>query len=254
MLTDANGIAVFDTIYPGWYLGRATHIHVKVHVGMNITSNSSGTYSGGHVSHTGQLFFNDTLTDLVALISPYSNHTITRTLNSEDSIYASANGSVTLVLVTQNSANNYTGIVTLGVNSTAIPDAVDAGGMGPGMGQIPPNSNNFSMGMPSNSNNFSMGMPPNSNNFSMGMPPNPNNFSIGMPSNSNNFSMGMPPNSNNFSMGMPSNSNNFSMAMPSMTFATVTIKPIQGAAATFCISLSTILFVLLLHIKTIYFK
>src|SRR6266550_5062184 len=50
--TDANGLAVFTTIYPGWYQGRAVHIHIKVHV-------------GGRVVHTGQLFFSDTLTDTV---------------------------------------------------------------------------------------------------------------------------------------------------------------------------------------------
>ena len=50
--TDAKGIATFDTVYPGWYKGRAVHIHVKVHV-------------GGNVVHTGQLFFPDTLTDTV---------------------------------------------------------------------------------------------------------------------------------------------------------------------------------------------
>jgi hypothetical protein len=100
---------------------------------VNITSNASGTYSGGHVSHTGQLFFNDTLTDSVALISPYSNHTITRTLNSQDFVYASSNGSVTLVSIPQNSANNYTGIVTLGVNSSATPAAVGVGEMGSGI-------------------------------------------------------------------------------------------------------------------------
>jgi len=123
-------------------------MHVKVHVGSTIISNVSGTYSGGHVSHTGQFFFNDSLTDYVATISPYSNHTITRTLNSEDTIYASANGSVTLITVSQNSLTNYTGAIVLGVNSSATPDAVDAGGSGgggsgpggntPGTGGTPP--------------------------------------------------------------------------------------------------------------------
>src|SRR5262249_57111423 len=28
--TDASGRATFKTIYPGWYAGRATHIHVEV--------------------------------------------------------------------------------------------------------------------------------------------------------------------------------------------------------------------------------
>jgi protocatechuate 3,4-dioxygenase beta subunit len=30
--TDANGVATFRTVYPGWYQGRTVHIHVKVHV------------------------------------------------------------------------------------------------------------------------------------------------------------------------------------------------------------------------------
>jgi hypothetical protein len=169
-------------MYPGWYQGRATHLHIKVHVDVNITSNSSGTYSGGHVSHTGQLFFNDTLTDSVALISPYSTHTITRTLNSEDFVYASSNGSVTLVSIVQNSANNYTGIVTVGVNSTATPTAVGFDEMGAGSSQMPPNQNNFSM------------------------------------------------------------------PIASMAFTTLTTTTVQGVASTLFISLSTILFVLLLHI------
>ena len=29
---DANGVARFTTIYPGWYAGRATHIHIEVMV------------------------------------------------------------------------------------------------------------------------------------------------------------------------------------------------------------------------------
>lgn len=32
-ITGADGVATFLTIYPGWYTGRAVHIHVKVHAG-----------------------------------------------------------------------------------------------------------------------------------------------------------------------------------------------------------------------------
>lgn len=32
-MTDANGQVRFETIYPGWYPGRATHLHVEVYVG-----------------------------------------------------------------------------------------------------------------------------------------------------------------------------------------------------------------------------
>jgi protocatechuate 3,4-dioxygenase beta subunit len=44
--TNADGIATFKTVYPGWYSGRTVHIHIKVHV-------------RGNVVHTGQLYFPD---------------------------------------------------------------------------------------------------------------------------------------------------------------------------------------------------
>jgi protocatechuate 3,4-dioxygenase beta subunit len=30
--TDTSGRVTFRTIYPGWYMGRATHIHVEIFV------------------------------------------------------------------------------------------------------------------------------------------------------------------------------------------------------------------------------
>ncbi len=47
-MTDAGGEAVIDTIFPGWYTGRAVHIHLKVHV-------------GGTETYTGQLFFDESV-------------------------------------------------------------------------------------------------------------------------------------------------------------------------------------------------
>lgn len=31
VMTDAEGLATFTTVYPGTYQGRTPHIHVKVH-------------------------------------------------------------------------------------------------------------------------------------------------------------------------------------------------------------------------------
>ena len=56
--TDATGLAIFTTVYPGWYPGRAVHVHVKVHV-------------AGNVVHTGQLFFPDAVTDAAYRKAPY---------------------------------------------------------------------------------------------------------------------------------------------------------------------------------------
>ena len=63
--TNASGVATFETIYPGWYPGRAVHIHVKVHV-------------GGNVVHTGQLFFPAASPNAVYRKAPYSRTAASR--------------------------------------------------------------------------------------------------------------------------------------------------------------------------------
>jgi protocatechuate 3,4-dioxygenase beta subunit len=124
-LTDDDGIAAFRTIYPGWYQGRATHIHMKCHLGGRV---SSSTYRGGHVAHTGQLFFRDTTTDRVARLSPYSSRTITRTRNSADSIYRQAGGSGAILALTRRGSSirsGFTGRITVGIDPDATPSAVN---------------------------------------------------------------------------------------------------------------------------------
>ena len=120
-LTDAKGVAAFRTIYPGWYPGRAIHIHLKMHVGGR---SGSGAYSGGHVAHTGQLFFSDTMSDRVARLSPYSRRTVTRTRNRQDSIYAGAGSSALLRLTKRSKSSLRKGLVgriTVGIDPEATP-------------------------------------------------------------------------------------------------------------------------------------
>ena len=99
--TDADGRATFVTVYPGWYQGRTVHIHVKVHV-------------GGNVVHTGQLFFNDALTDAVYRAKPYSNRPNRDTRNADDSIFV--NGGKRSMLVVKRSGKGYAGSITMGVH------------------------------------------------------------------------------------------------------------------------------------------
>jgi protocatechuate 3,4-dioxygenase beta subunit len=98
--TDATGVAIFRTIYPGWYQGRTVHIHTMVHI-------------GGNVVHTGQLYFSDTVTDVVYKRSPYNQRSSRTTRNSSDSIYRNGGKRSTLKLVKNGTA--YTGSVTMGV-------------------------------------------------------------------------------------------------------------------------------------------
>lgn len=73
-LTDAQGMVVFDTIYPGWYPGRTQHIHVKVRP-------TTGT------ELTTQVYFPDRLNRRVNAIAPYSAHGQNPTSNLNDGIY-----------------------------------------------------------------------------------------------------------------------------------------------------------------------
>jgi len=107
-LTDEHGVARFRTIYPGWYQGRAIHIHMKVHV-------------GGKTVHTGQLFFNDSVSDRVVRLSPYSSHHGTRLRNKADQIYGQAGGSGALLRLRRRKANSFRkgliGSITVGIES-----------------------------------------------------------------------------------------------------------------------------------------
>ena len=98
--TDGTGLAVFKTVYPGWYQGRTVHIHVKVHV-------------GGNVVHTGQLFFSDTLTDAVFKRTPYSRRPNRDVRNAQDNIYQSGGRQSTLTL--KRKSTGYVGSITMGV-------------------------------------------------------------------------------------------------------------------------------------------
>ena len=108
-ITDANGIAAFTTIYPGWYSGRAVHIHFKLRL-----------YAGSTKSYefTSQFFFDDTLTDSVYTLSPYSSRNSRDTRNASDGIYnsLSTNDRAGLTLQTSKTTDGYAGVINLGVN------------------------------------------------------------------------------------------------------------------------------------------
>ena len=99
--TNAKGVAEFRTVYPGWYQGRTVHIHVKVHV-------------GGNVVHTGQLYFNDSLTDKVYRRAPYLSRPNRDVRNPDDMIYRNG-GARSLVKVHKTTAGVYVGTITMGV-------------------------------------------------------------------------------------------------------------------------------------------
>jgi protocatechuate 3,4-dioxygenase beta subunit len=100
--TDKSGVAVFTTVYPGWYQGRAVHIHVKVHV-------------GGNVVHTGQLFFSDALTEKAYKAKPYAARGNPDVTNANDSIFV--NGGKRSLLSVKKTGAGYVGSIAMGVHA-----------------------------------------------------------------------------------------------------------------------------------------
>ena len=82
-ITDENGMAHFTTIYPGWYEGRAVHIHFKMRTpdGYDFTS---------------QLFFDDALTDEVFAQIPYNSRGERKLRNDDDGIFGQSGGQMML--------------------------------------------------------------------------------------------------------------------------------------------------------------
>jgi protocatechuate 3,4-dioxygenase beta subunit len=77
-VTDANGTVAFTTIYPGWYQGRAVHIHFKIRA----DAQSAVTHE-----FTSQLFFDDALSRQVYAHAPYAAKGLPSMTNADDGIF-----------------------------------------------------------------------------------------------------------------------------------------------------------------------
>jgi protocatechuate 3,4-dioxygenase beta subunit len=90
--TDINGVVQFQTVFPGHYTGRATHVHILTHNPNSTTIRTNATLLGSsgnattHASHVGQLFFDQDLISQVEAVEPYASNTQDVTLNTDDMI------------------------------------------------------------------------------------------------------------------------------------------------------------------------
>ena len=96
-LTGTDGAVRFDTIFPGYYMGRTNHIHFKVRIGGNAEGKS---YAAGHTSHVGQVFFPEELSGKLMLLAPYRDHEIHRTTQDEDGVFGSPHGAASICQLT----------------------------------------------------------------------------------------------------------------------------------------------------------
>lgn len=126
-----DGKVRFETIVPGWYQGRADHIHIRIH-----SANSSvvdGHLLGGTVSHTGQLFFEDDFIESLRDVPPYSLRTLMPKSNEDDSQYQESRGFEQIVTIEKGKVDGtFQGRITVGIDPSKIQKpSDDHGGRGP---------------------------------------------------------------------------------------------------------------------------
>jgi protocatechuate 3,4-dioxygenase beta subunit len=100
--TDANGQVSFMTIYPGWYQGRATHIHIEV------------TVNSRSVKVT-QIAFPESINSAVYATGVYASRGSNPTANLQDGIFADSLSSE-LVTPSGNPTAGYSASYQVGVS------------------------------------------------------------------------------------------------------------------------------------------
>ena len=94
------------TFCPGWYSGRAVHIHFTVR---------TKAADGQDYQFTSQFFFDNTLTDQVHAQEPYAGKGQHDTRNADDDIY-NGGGDQLLLNLEGDNANGYTSTFNVGLD------------------------------------------------------------------------------------------------------------------------------------------
>ncbi len=102
--TDSNGVATFITSYPGWYPGRATHVHFKVRL-------NSSTFI------TSQFCFLDNVNNAVYATPLYVGRGPNPTTNAMDNYFFHMSDPPHLRMTTVQNGNQYDGTFTIGINA-----------------------------------------------------------------------------------------------------------------------------------------
>lgn len=100
--TDSNGLVTFTSIFPGWYSGRATHIHVHVY-------NSSGTSL-----KVTQIAFPEGSGTALAAVAGYTKGMTGYTYNASDNVFSDGY-TLELATVTGNTTDGFVLSISMSV-------------------------------------------------------------------------------------------------------------------------------------------
>ncbi len=101
--TDAGGRVTFTTVFPGWYRGRATHIHVEVKVNNSVVKVT-------------QIAFEETVIAAVYATGVYAAKGRNPTSNASDMVFADSLSSETATITGGDATSGYSAAFTVGVS------------------------------------------------------------------------------------------------------------------------------------------
>ncbi|MHC8402392.1 intradiol ring-cleavage dioxygenase [Pseudomonas sp. MDT1-17] len=123
--TDKKGIVRFTTIYPGFYAGRALHIHVAVRI-----TAGNNYLEERHVAWVGQLYFPEVASRSVLSAREYSGRTVSALTNDEDFHYKNRGGEASTLnihtLGRDSNEDGFFGHMTIGVDTFAVSSQIKA--------------------------------------------------------------------------------------------------------------------------------
>lgn len=102
-VTDANGLVTFTSIFPGWYTGRATHIHVHVYDG------------AGNSLKVTQIAFPEGSGTAVAIVNGYKKGMSGYTYNANDNVFSDDKNNSEVATVTGSIADGFNLIMKINV-------------------------------------------------------------------------------------------------------------------------------------------
>lgn len=129
-LTGLDGSVSFRTVFPGFYMGRTNHIHFKVRMGGHASDKS---YSAGHTSYAGQMFFPEEVTADLMQHDPYRGHKIHRTTLVEDRVFGEQHGELSIAQLRPLQLDHRGAGLVAELVTSVNPEAAGDSGFGPGL-------------------------------------------------------------------------------------------------------------------------
>ncbi|WPN46115.1 intradiol ring-cleavage dioxygenase [Pseudomonas sp. P8_241] len=117
--SDKSGIVRFTTIYPGFYAGRAVHIHLAVRIAAG-----NNYLEERHVAWVGQLYLPEVASRSALCARQYGGRASTRLTNAEDFYYSTMGGDASILNVhtlgRDSNEDGFFGQMTIGIDTFSV--------------------------------------------------------------------------------------------------------------------------------------